>query len=744
MYLKEISCFKNAVMRLALLLVASFLVMLCAQATVFAQPTPWQITADSLIHYKQPESIFAEGNVVLNRPEESGPMPLTIKADWVRYDVERGTIKARGNVSMVSEDEDIVAESAILDLNTQAGTLSSATLFLADNKIYIKGSEIVKTGELTYVIEDAWASACRPDGKKRPPWAIRSSKSSLTVDGLAVLKNATFHVKEVPIAYTPYMMFPAKTKRETGFLFPEISQSSRNGFGFLPPFFINLSPSNDITIYPNYLEKRGVHSAIEYRYVSDEKSLGAFVFSYLDDRKEDEPGDEYKSDGYLRTTKNRYWFRGKADHDFGNNLVARLDIDYVSDRDYLQEFQTGMIGYDLADKQFLRSFNRGFQEESITGRESSLQLTKSWPDMTLRGELLAVRDVADAGSTTSPIQTLPRIQFNGRKPIQETPLSLAWASEYVYFWRDEGVGEQRLDLHPQLITSLPRGGFFEGKTTVGVRETLYQVEVHGDPTKHSWAYDHFQNRESWDLQTNVATLFMRDFDLKIGSMEWLEHTVRPNVIYNYVPSVDQSQLPSLRITPQNKITYELNNYFEIGGSSDDGGSYSRNLGHFKVSQSYDIREDRRELSGSLDKQRVLSDVNFDLLAYPLEHLETKYTTSWNVYGEGISKYELRTKYSSDRGDNLSLNYRYQRDSAHDLKGDFLAKLTNMVSLRGSLTEDFGNDRTVESSLGLIYKPYCWMMEVEASKTTDDKRIMVIFSLDGIGRAFRWSRDEQSS
>lgn len=729
-------------------------------APVFCQPVPWQITADSLVHYKQPDSIFAEGNVVVNRPEEiaaapvdekavedsseeSRPASLVIKADWVRYDVERGMIKARGHVAMVSAGEDIVAEAAILNLDTQTGVLTGATLFLTDNKIYIKGSEITKTGEFTYVIEDGWASACRPDTEERPPWAIRSTKADLTIDGMAVLKNATFHIKEVPVAYTPYLVFPAKTKRETGFLFPEISHSSRSGFGFLLPFFINLSPSSDITLYPHYLEQRGMRNGIEFRYVDDEKSLGTFVFSYLRDRKEDKTGDEYKSDGYLRTTKNRYWFRGKADHDFGDNLVARLDIDYVSDRDYLQEFQAGMLGYDIADKEFLATFNRGFQEETINSRESSLQLIKSWPDMTLRGEARIVRDVTDAGSTTTPIQTLPRIQFNGRKPIQQTPLSLAWDSEYVYFWRDEGVGEQRLDLHPQVITSLPRGHFFEGKVTAGVRETVYQVEVHGDPTRHSWAYDHFQNRTVWDFQTNIATLFMRDFDMNFGSVQWLEHTVRPNIVYDYLPAVDQSQLPSLQTTPQNKVTYELSNYFEIGGSHDDGNLYSRDLGRVKLSQAYDIREDRRILSGNDDKQRVFSDVNFDLLAYPLERLKTEYLTSWSVYGEGITKYEFRSSYSSERGDNLSLDYRYQLHAGHDLKGSFRAMLTNEISLYGNLTESFEDNHTVESSLGVVYKPHCWMMEIQTTRTIDDQRIMIIFSLDGIGRAFEWAHDQRS-
>jgi hypothetical protein len=47
---------------------------------------------------------------------------------------------------------------------------------------------------------------------------------------------------------------------------------------------------------------------------------------------------------------------------------------------------------------------------------------------------------------------------------------------------------------------------------------------------------------------------------------------------------------------------------------------------------------------------------------------------------------------------------------------------------------------VESRVRLIYQPACWMMEVEASRTPDDQRVMVIFSLDGVGRFARLGKD----
>ncbi len=739
------------------LLITFFLLTPWVIGSAVGGETPWQITADTLIHYKQPECIFAEGNVIMQQ-QDAGPDAMLIKADWVRYDLELGLVKARGHVFIQSASEEVTADSAHVDMNSKTGDLGSALIFLKENHMYISGKEVKKTGESSYTIKEGWASACNPAGRKRLPWRIKASEGRITVEGLAVLKHASLQVKNVPVVYSPYVVFPANTKRETGFLFPEWSQSNRDGFGLLTPFFINLSPSHDITLYPGYMGKRGVMYGAEFRYVSDEMSRGTFLFTHLRDRKADTVGDDYKNDGFLRTDRNRYWFTGKADHDFGNNLVGRLDLDFVSDRDYLQEFQEGLTGYDNIDLQFLKVYGRGNKDLALTQRESSVRLTKTWSEMLFSGEFHTIQDVSDVPRVTTPLQALPRLKFNGRSPLQAVPLSVAWDSEYVNYWREEGVGAHRVDLNPSVITSLPRGQFLEGKMTVGLRETLYEVEIYGDKDKHTYPHNDFQDRTVFNLESNVATVLMRDFDVSLGDIQWIEHTVRPNVIYNYLPSVEQKQLPSLdgidRVAAKNWITYELTNYFEAGGWREDDTPFSRNLGYFKVSQVYNVREDRRASTGDADKQRVLSDIGFELETYPAEQLKIKYETNLSVYGKGVTRYELITNYINQRGDNLYVDYRYLQnagmsppyfflnstgESQHDLIGSIKTRLTEKVAVYATLEKSFSSDHTVEETVGVTYKPHCWLMEVSTTRTIGEQRFMVVFSLDGIGKAFEWGK-----
>ena len=707
-----------------------------------AKPIPWEITADSLVRLNDPHSILAEGNVVMIRPSSQGPGGMFLRADWARYDVERGTVKARGNVYILSGADEITANSADMDLETETGVFTDSTIFMAETHMYVTGEEVVKTGEFSYVLKKGWATACKPEEGKSPPWSFTSTTTKLSVDGMAQMTNAVFHVKDAPLAYTPYFTFPAKTKRESGVLFPEWSNSSRSGFGLMVPVFLNVSPSTDITLYPGYLAKRGVQYGGEFRYVKGPESHGTFMLSYLHDDLVDgaDLKNEYKNDGLIRRETNRYWLRGKANHDFGDHLTGKLDLDLVSDQDYLQEFKEGSMGYTASRLLFLDEFGRDLREETIVERESSLQLVKSWTNMVASAEVRTRQNsahdiqlgadngngVLEAGEytvlprPTSPLQALPRFDFTGRIPISGTRMSTAWDSEYVNYWREEGVGAQRLDLHPKLISFLPRGGWFEGKLNGGARETAYQLASYGDS---SWDKDSFQDRQAYDFTGNMATIFLRDFEL--GNSGWFEHMVRPNLVYEYLTRTQElasfdpaAYFDSVdRLERKNWLTWQLNNYFEVGGASERGDFWNRNLGLVKILQTYDLRQKNPE---SLDlpqegKRYDWSDLRLEATTYPVPNWALGYQTNVSMYGKGVTRYELRNMYSLAGGHTLGLNYRYLKDSgmvapyfytdlgesSNDLIGSAGTRLTETLSASYYLVKSFTEHHTVESIARLI-------------------------------------------
>lgn len=698
---------------------------------------PWQISADKITRFGKSGTVVAQGNVVLSRVDDVSVNPLTIKADWISYSVGEGVVHAKGNLRMRNANEDVDAAEAIINLNNETASLTETTLYMPANDLRFSGRKVEKTGPITYRFEDGDFSTCKLEEGKTLPWQFRSSETVVKIEKTVTLKHSVLRVKGIPVFYMPYMLLPANTKRKSGFLLPEISQSSLSGSGLITPYFIDLSPSSDITLYPGYLSKRGVVAGAEFRYVADYNSRFTIAATYIHDKTADSPGDDYKDDDYLRSEHHRYWIRGKFDHDFGNNLFYRADLDLASDRDYLQELGGFANGFDESDKSFLKVFKRGLDEESLPFRSSQAQIFKTWSSAFLGGQVVGIDDLVKKNTEQSQVNTLPRLLYNGITELENLPVSFSWDSEYVNYSRDEGVGEQRLHFQPRLTAPLPLGHYAEGTISTGVQETLYHIDSQGSSV-YDWQAERNQNRTAWNFDANIGTTLERDFDVEIGPLTSLNHAVRPEISYTYQTVDRQDVLPSIDavdlLDHENMFTYSLNNYFRFGGVGADG-PFNRYAGYFKISQSYDLHEERRNTVGSEDDNQPFSDVLLSLSLYPLPKWQVKYESSHSVYGEGVTSYDLYTKYRSGRGDSFSLDYRYDRkEDVNQFNVDFSTKITDTIFLQGDLQESLDANEIIKTSLGILYHPGCWAVKVYGERTADDKRVVIMFSLVGFGQS----------
>lgn len=717
---------------------------------------PWQISADRITRYAEPQSIEAEGNVILTRVGGQSRDAMEVRADWARYDLAAGRVLARGNLAIHTVDEVLVAEEAVLDLNRQTGTLTGVTLSVQESTLRFGGRTVEKTGELSYRFQEGWVTACPAAPGEAPLWSIKSNDVNLKMEGYAVLKHATFNLGKIPVLYTPYLILPTHTTRKSGFLFPEISQSRRDGAGVIAPLFVNLSPSSDLTFYPGILGKRGLMAGMQYRYMASDHARGAFNLSYLADRTSDVAGADYKDDGFLRRRHDRYWLRGKIDHMLNPALLAKLDLDLVSDRDFLQEYRKSLFGFTRSNNNFLGDFSRGFQDATVSGRDSSLQLARSQAATFWGGEMRLVDDSGNDAGAWSQVQTLPRLLFNGLTSLSGSRVDLAWESEYVHYWREQGVSGHRLDLYPRLVAPLPLGDDLEGVVSSGIRHTAYQVEANGDLTSLP-SGDGGYARTLGDFSINTGFSRQRTFQPDFLAASRLTHLVRPYLTYAYVEPGDQDHLPQFdvadRIETANRITYGIKNYFRISDAGGEGKTFNRPVGAFKISQAYDFRGGPLNPDLHFSQRRQpFSSVIFNLELYPVSQWKTAYETAWNIYGEGVAYYDLLTSYNNGRGHSLTANYRYHRnpgaqepyffalepaESSHEIDLSLRSRMTERVYLEGDISRSLSHDRTVDASLRLLYQPSCWSMELNATKTPEDERVAVIFSLSGLGKVLEF-------
>ncbi len=649
----------------------------------------------------------------------------TIKADRMLYDLDAGTVQMDGKVFIEIGPDQLTADSGSVNLKQETGSFENAAIVRQYKDMHFEGRKIEKTGELTYHIEDGWIITCKLKDDEVPPWSFKAAEADITDGGYAYLKHATFRIKDVPILYTPIMILPAKSTRQTGFLFPLVSMSDRNGFGTELPFFVNLSPNSDITLYPHYIANRGLMAGAEGRYVLDQGDKGTVMASFL--------SDDLEAEGrYTYTEQERYWLQGKADQQFGE-WTTRLDFDLLSDRDYLTEFDFGRTGLTASDRYYLEQFGRGLQDRTVDQRTNTLRTLRSWGNgMSLQANLMGIDDLREEEKGSTSLWKLPEVKHNGRLPLyDEVKTDLSWNTDYVHYWREEGVGAQRIDLYPKVTTAVPLlDQRLNTSVGVGVRDTMYAIDGNGN---ENWENSDTENRLLGTIESEVSSLMRKDFgEPEDGS--W-SHVFRPFLKHTYVTEADQ-ELPVFdsvdSFDDQNKITYGVNNFFLISGLKRNNEAFERDYGYIKLQQGYDLR--------SQAEDEPFLPVELRTAWYPVQNMTLKYETDLSVYDDGFLRHFAEGDYLNKRGDLFSLDYLFYKnlvggEDTNSVRASTLFHLMYDFSAGYSLEKSLENSLTVSEKFRLIYHPACWAVELAAETTPDNEQITIMFQLANIGAPF---------
>ncbi len=663
----------------------------------------------------------------------------TIKADWMVYDMDLGTLKVRSHVLINIGQDQLSATDGVVNLNRETGTFNNASILRQFKDMHVEGRVIEKTGDLTYHIEDGWLITCKLKNGEAPPWSFHAVDTTITDGGYALLKHATFRIKDIPVFYTPIMLLPAKRNRQTGFLFPAVSLSNQDGFNMEWPIFINLSPSSDLTLYPHYFANRGFMAGAEMRYMLDQDSRGLIMGSFLDDALSDinnpDNAEYYADGGYRHTNQKRYWFRGKADQKFGD-WTTRLDFDIVSDLDYLNEFNNGMTGFNVSDRRFSEQFSRGLQDKNLYERENKLTTLRSWSNGTsLEVTLRGIDDLLEEERTdTTPLWKLPEIQYSGLMPLYDTGLNFSWDADYVYYKRDQGVEAQRIDLHPKVTTAVPMlSEYLETTVGIGVRDTMYAIDDNG---VEEWRDTDGENRFLADFNAEVATTLRKDFVVGGENISAWSHMARPFVQYMYITDADQEDYPKFDdvdwIEDKNSITYGVNNFFYVSELKDNQ-EIERDYGYIKLRQSYDLR--------SKASDEPLSPIEFRLAWSPFEMFNLKYMTDIDMYEGGFQRHTIESAYLNGRGDLFALDYLFNASEDENMDDTSSIRLAARMGLAYNIAVGYSLEQSIEDSvtigekINLIYSPSCWSVELAADVTPDNEQVTIMFKLANIGTPF---------
>ena len=185
-----------------------------------------------------------------------------------------------------NENNSLFLKEAIVDLNKNEIIgkdididFDNSLFSNNENEPRLKGNSIVANKNETAVYKGVFTT-CKRDKKNCPPWKIYADKVTHKKNKkLIEYKNAWLAIYNKPILYVPYFFHPDPTvKRQSGFLFPTIFNSSNYGSSIQIPYYNVISENKDLTISPRIFFDNSAIIQTEYRQVN-KSSSGIVDFS---------------------------------------------------------------------------------------------------------------------------------------------------------------------------------------------------------------------------------------------------------------------------------------------------------------------------------------------------------------------------------------------------------------------------------------------------------------------------------
>jgi LPS-assembly protein len=422
-----------------------------------------------------------------------------------------------------------------------------------------------------------------------------------------------------------------------------------------------------------------------------------------------------------------------------------MDLDFVSDPDYLQTFTSGFSSWTYSDKIFRKTFGRGLiNDDTITTRQSNLLLNKTWASQAANFELRYYQNLDD-DQNEFQLQQLPLVNYSASKqPLLGGPFFWQGNGIYVNYWRPEGTRGHRVNLDPRLFLPLRRGGYLEVEPFVGLLETAYLIEHYDEPINSRVREKTFHNRTLYETGVNAATEIVGIF--RMGGDTWTKtrHSVRPQIAYEYRPEVSQNKLPSFdstdRVNSRNRITYGLVNFFNARFDHALGEVEYHDFARLEFSQFYDISQpDGGVVDTSTSRDRPFSNVFTQLDFTPKRYLRFTYRNQFSPYDTDFKSHDLLANLWNQRGDKLTVDYRRQLDDddntiVDEIGAQLKLNLWEGVSFNMRSDYDLKRTRNIKSEYNIMLQRQCWGISVSYvdDPGADERRVALGISLYGVG------------
>ena len=467
---------------------------------------------------KEGDRYIADGDVDVRY------LDMRLRADHIEYDSKTYDVLARGHVIFDYNTQHIEAPEGHYNIRTDQGAFLNVrgtikvarrpnpNVLFSTNPITFEADEVDRVGEQTYVFRKAWLTICMPN---RPVWKFYSVRSTLKVNDKVVLVRANFRLFKVPLIYLPYASIPASERvRQSGFLLPEVSNNSVNGFILGDSYYWAPTDWFDSEVGAQYLSKRGWGQSLDLRALPENNmNLSVHYYGVEDRGLPGGPNGTLIPEGGSEASL-------LFNSTFGHGWRGVGDLSYLSSLTFRLAFATT------------------FNEATISEQHSNAFITRNFRGFSVNFAALNYQDFLNAQPETSiVIRSAPEARFSS---VDRS----FWNKWPVYFGFDTVTGAvrrsdtiidtsqyvERSEIAPHMTLPLRWGSWFGMTSTAGFRFTHYNEQLAtGIPVAQGLV------RTDGEFSVELRPpAFERIWDR--GKTKW-KHVIEPLILYNYVTGI---------------------------------------------------------------------------------------------------------------------------------------------------------------------------------------------------------------
>ncbi len=655
-------------------------------------------------------------------------------ADWMRHDTPTDVLTAKGNVHLEQDREVIDGDALRYELGTERGYMDRPRykLMVTPETGPITGGrapigqtdgrgtaeKLLFEGPGQYRVETASYTTCEPGNDA---WYLNAKQLDIDRNrDVGTARDASIVFFDVPIFYSPYLSFSLHEERKSGLLTPSYRTSNTTGFEFTTPFYWNIAPEMDATLFPRYMTKRGLQLGGEFRYLDSLYAGGRGEV-----RAELLSNDQ-------QIGRDRWGLFTKHQQSLGYGWNSTLNLNRVSDGKYFTDLSTQVA---VTSQVYLSN--------DITFSRSGI-----WGD----GGTYGVSAFAQRWQT---LQADPLVPLTG--PYNREPQLTLTAQRLTSYGDFDMLGSFTSFAHPSLVN---------GKRTV-VNPSFSM------PLQNAYAYvtpkvgAHFSYYAIGDNNTTGlpdATRSLPTFSVDSGVVferetqargQALIQTLEPKAYYVYIPYKDQSQLPNFESGLQdiNFATIYTENQFSGQDRINDANQLTLGLStrfidaqsgierlRAAVAQRYYFQSQRVTVPGVAPRA---SDSNSsDLLAAISGNIAKNWTgdAGWqyNTDLKQTQKFNIAARYQPQIGKVVNFAYRETVNSVQQVDISTQWPIDGRWTAVGRWNFSIRDDRTLEALAGFEYSDRCWALRIAGHRfatttASASTSIFIQLELSGMSR-----------